>query len=249
MDEVLFGFHPVREALRARRRRLVVLLVRAGPQRGDRADLLRLAREAGVAIEEASPEALAKVAGPDSRTQGLVLVAGPIPEPSLDELLAPPPGAGPLLALDGVEDPQNFGAILRAADAAGARGVLVTRRRAPPLQGAVGRASAGALEHVPVTRVPNLVRALGEAREAGFWTLGADSSEGEPLFESPDRLWEGKLLVVLGAEGRGLRTGVRKQLDHRVRIPMQGQLDSMNVASAASVILFEALRRRNAARG
>jgi 23S rRNA (guanosine2251-2'-O)-methyltransferase len=103
------------------------------------------------------------------------------------------------------------------------------------------------VEHLPVARVPNLSRALEHLRREGFWTLGADPEAGDDLFDAPARVFEGDLAVVLGAEGRGLRPGVERLLDHRVRIPMAGRLASLNVATAAAVVLFEVLRRRRGA--
>jgi 23S rRNA (guanosine2251-2'-O)-methyltransferase len=147
------------------------------------------------------------------------------------------------VALDGVEDPQNLGAIIRVAEAAGAQGLVLTARRAPPLGAAVARASAGAVEHLPVARVGNLRRALQQLQGGGFWLIGADPAEGEDLFQSADRIWQGDLAVVFGAEGRGLRRGVLGLLDHRIRIPMLGQVGSLNVAAAAAVVLFEVVRR------
>jgi 23S rRNA (guanosine2251-2'-O)-methyltransferase len=152
-----------------------------------------------------------------------------------------------LVALDGVEDPQNLGAIARVAEAAGAQGLILTRRRSPPLSPAVARASAGAIEWLPVARVPNLPRALNVLKSKGFWAFGSDPEATEELFDLSDRQLSGDRVVVLGAEGRGLRRGIAQVLDHRVRIPMEGQVDSLNVSSAAAVVLFEFLRRSRVA--
>jgi 23S rRNA (guanosine2251-2'-O)-methyltransferase len=242
--EPLFGFHPVREALRARRRRLVRLHVRQGLRRPELAELRALARAAGVPVVEVPADALVRLA-PGARTQGLVLEAGPLPSPSLEELLAlGSPGGRLLAALDGVEDPQNVGALLRAADGAGAEGAILPERHAPPLAGAVARASAGALEHLPVARVVNLARALERAKQAGFWVMGLDPEAEASLFDTPDSLWQGDLVVVLGAEGTGLRHGIRRLADHRLSIPMRGRIGSLNVAAAGALALFEVARRR-----
>ena len=107
----------------------------------------------------------------------------------------------------------------------------------------MARASAGAVEHLPVSRIGNLRRALGQLKDGGFWVIGADAETGEDLFQTRDRIWQGDLVLVFGAEGRGLRRGVVDSLDHRVRIPMVGRVGSLNVASAAAVLLFELLRR------
>lgn len=244
--ELIFGLHPVREALRAGRRRLVRLRIQEDPRRGEPAELAELARAAGVAVERVSRQQLDAGLPIGAKSQGLVLEAGPLPVPPLEELqtLASPTGeARRLVALDGVEDPQNLGAIIRVAEAAGALGLILTARRAPPLGAAVARASAGAVEHLPVSRVGNLRRALDQLKKGGFWIIGSDADAGEDLFATPDRIWQGDLVLVFGAEGRGLRRGVVQRLDHRVRISMAGRVASLNVAAAAAVVLFEAVRR------
>jgi 23S rRNA (guanosine2251-2'-O)-methyltransferase len=173
----------------------------------------------------------------------VLLEAGPIPELALEELVPGPDEGAWLVAADGVEDPQNLGAILRVADAAGARGALLPERRAAPLSPAVGRASAGALEHLPVARVGNLARALHLLKEQGFWVHGAAPDAALDLYEAPDRLFDRRLVLVVGAEDRGLRPGVRAAVDTLYRIPMQGRVASLNVATATAVVLFEWARR------
>jgi len=210
--------------------------------------VVRLAETAGIPVVEVEAEALGRGAGPGSPDPVVALEAGPLPELDLAELIQQVGSAGSsnsprLVALDGVEDPQNVGAIARVAEGAGARGLILTQRRAPPLGPALARASAGAVEWLPVARVPNLPRALKLLKSEGFWTIGAEPEGAEPLFGMPARLTRGPLVVVLGAEGRGLRPGVLEQIDHRVRIPMAGQVASLNVATAAAVVLFELLRR------
>jgi 23S rRNA (guanosine2251-2'-O)-methyltransferase len=246
--ESLFGRHSIEEALRARRRRLTRLLIRKGPSRPELEPLVALAREAGVAVEQVEPQALPGGAGPaDAGYQGVVLEAGPLPE--LADVLAlaraVPASGRPrrLLALDGVEDPQNVGALVRVADAAGVDGLILTHRRSPPLSPALARASAGAIEWLPVARVPNLSRALATLQREGFWVIGADPEAGESLYDLGAPLLSGDCVLVLGAEGKGIRPGIRSALDHPVRIPMSGQVASLNVATAGAVILFELLRR------
>jgi 23S rRNA (guanosine2251-2'-O)-methyltransferase len=148
-----------------------------------------------------------------------------------------------LVALDGVEDPQNVGAIVRVADSAGVDGLILTHRRSPPLGPALARASAGAVEWLPVARVPNLRGALKLLKKEGFWALGAEPEGPVSLFDTPESITRGPLVVVLGSEGKGLRPGVLEEIDHRVRIPMAGRVASLNVATAAAVVLFELLRR------
>ncbi len=239
------GYHPVLEALRARRRPLRRLLLRDGVE-----EELRRLREAAAAarvpIEIGDSSA-------DREGRAVVLEAGPLPELDLEGLLATLPEAGAtprsLLALDGVEDPQNLGAIARVADGAGVLGLVLTRRRAPPLSPAVARASAGAIEWLPTARVPNLPRALEGLKRSGFWVFGADPEEGADLYTLPDRVLAGDRVWVLGAEGRGLRQAALRALDHRVRVPLRGRVASLNVATAAAVLLFEAARRDRLAPG
>jgi 23S rRNA (guanosine2251-2'-O)-methyltransferase len=240
--------HPVHEALRAGRREPIRLLIRQGPARGELEPVVEAARAAGVPVSQADADELQQLAGgTESNLQGVVLEARPLPELGAAEALAEEPGRAPggrlLVALDGVEDPQNVGAIVRVAEAAGASGLLLTDRRAPPLSPALARASAGAIEWLPVARVSNLGRGLETLQRKGFWLVGADPDARDSLYELPNRLLTGDLVVVLGAEGPGLRASVRAALDHPVRIPMMGRVASMNVATAGAVILFELLRR------
>jgi 23S rRNA (guanosine2251-2'-O)-methyltransferase len=174
----------------------------------------------------------------------VALLAGPLPEVSLGELSRAGEAPRTLVALDGVEDPQNVGAVARVAESCGASGLLLARRRAPPLGAAVSRASAGAIEWLPAARVANLGRALNTLKDKGFWVFGCDPEGAEDLFALPARVVAGDQLVVLGAEGRGLREGILRALDHRIRIPMAGRVGSLNVAAAAAVVLFELRRRR-----
>jgi 23S rRNA (guanosine2251-2'-O)-methyltransferase len=245
--ELLYGIHPVLEALRARRRKLHALRLRAGSAPAELAPLLEAARAVGVRIEEVPARDLTAGLAEDANHQGVVLAAGPLPWVELSALEAA--GASPrlLVALDQVEDPQNLGAIARVAEAAGAGGLLLTDRHSPPLSPAVARASAGAIEWLATARVPNLVRALNQLKSRGFWIFGAESGAPDSLFELPDRVVRGDRVVVLGAEGRGLRPGVQAAVDHRIRIPLAGRVASLNVASAAAVVLFELTRRSSPA--
>jgi len=224
--------HPVREALRARRRPLHRLWLDPGPE----SDPLRaLAEASGVPVSTVRPGR-----DGDAQEAGPRLEAGPLPELTVEALVADTAERpGTLVALDGVEDPQNLGAIARVAEAAGAAGLLLTQRRAPPLSPAVSRASAGAIEWLPVARVPNLRRAIAFLKMEGFWALGADPEGTDSIDDASGRWREGRHVLVLGAEGRGIRPGILQELDHRVRIPMVGRIASLNVATAAAVLLFE----------
>ena len=244
--ERLSGLHSCFEALRAGRRKFGTLLVKPGAERRPEvARVVELAQNRGVPVLERDFDP--GFAGEGINTQGVVLEAGPIEELEVEALAEPAQGPRLLIALDGVEDPQNVGALARVAEAAGCRGMLLSRRRAPPLSPTVARASAGAIEWLPVARVTNLSRGLNYLKNQGFWVVGADPAAPESLFCVPDRVLRGDLVVVMGAEGRGLRPEVEKWVDHPVRIEMQGEVASLNVSTAAAVLLFELQRRATAA--
>jgi 23S rRNA (guanosine2251-2'-O)-methyltransferase len=245
--ELLYGIHPVCEALRARRRRLARVRVREGASRPELEPALAAARAAGVPVEAIGAGEIGALLGPDANHQGILLEAGPLPVLDLAALCAAGRPPRTLVALDQVEDPQNLGAVARVAEASGASGLLLTERHSPPLSPAVSRASAGAIEWLPTARVPNLARALKELKSKGFWIFGAETDAPDPLFGLSSRVVAGERVVVFGAEGRGLRPGVLSAVDHRVRIPLGGHVASLNVATAAAVVLFELARRSSPA--
>lgn len=247
----LSGFHPVREALRAGRREFDRLWLRRDGQREGQAELAELARERGVRVEIVDGLALTQRLGSESNHQGVALKAGPIPELSLEALLefarSAQGGGSRLVALDGVEDPQNVGALARVAESAGVQGLILTQRRAPDLTPAISRASAGAIEWLRVGRVPNLGRALTSLQEAGYWIVAAGQNSESDLYELDDRILTGNLVIVLGAEGSGIRRSILAQADHRVEIPMRGRISSLNVSTAGAIILYDLLRRSESA--
>ena len=178
---------------------------------------------------------------PGLNHQGVVALTGPFRYTPLPELLlsAPKPA---VVFLDAVMDPHNLGSLLRSADGAGFAGVVVAARRAAGVTAAVRRVSAGASEFVPVARVTNLGRALDDARRAGLWTVGLDQDAAEDLWTS--HLMEPPVGLVLGSEDRGISPAVRRHCDAFVSIPHRGALDSLNVATAGAVAMFEVARRR-----
>jgi 23S rRNA (guanosine2251-2'-O)-methyltransferase len=168
---------------------------------------------------------------------------------SIEDLFAPDPSRTPgatrlVLALDGVEDPQNLGALLRVADGAGVDGILLTERRSAPVSPAAVKASAGAAEHLRIARVVNLVRALEELKERNLWVIGLDE-RGSADYDQFD--FTGSCVLVLGREGAGLHDLVRRTCDHLLRIPMAGGVSSLNVSAAGAVVLFEVARQRRLA--
>ncbi len=247
--EVLYGLHPVEEALRAGRRRFDHVLV-ARERRDDRLDrLVTQCRQAGIRIRQESREQLTDIAK-TSAHQGIVALVLPQEFLSLEDLFVPDPAkptaARLVLALDGVEDPQNLGALLRVADGAGIDGVIFTERRAAPLTPAAVKASAGAAEHLRIARVVNLVRALEDLKRRNLWVVGLD--ERAPIsYDQFDLTCD--LVIVLGREGAGLHDLVRRTCDHLLRIPMAGGVSSLNVSAAGAVVLYEAARQRRVAAG
>jgi 23S rRNA (guanosine2251-2'-O)-methyltransferase len=177
--------------------------------------------------------------------QGVVAMVRPQENLALEDLFEPAPafpGAARLvLALDGVEDPQNLGALLRVADGAGVDGIVLTERRSAPLSPVAVKASAGAAEHLRIARVVNLVRALEELKEQNLWIVGLDE-RGTADYDQFDLT--GNCVLVLGREGAGLHDLVRKTCDHLLRIPMAGGVSSLNVSAAGAVVLYEAFRQR-----
>jgi len=237
----------VREALAARRRRLIRLRLRASDRREEWEELAKAAAAAGIPVETLPRGKSVGAEDEGGGGRGIELEAGPLPEVDLEDLLGVGSGSTTLVALDGVEDPQNLGAIARVAEGAGANGLILTRRRSPPLSPAVARASAGAIEWLPVARVPNLPRALNLLKKQGFWVFGCDPEAPDAVFDLSDRQLRGDRVVVLGAEGKGLRRGVEQVIDHSVRVPMAGRIHSLNVATTAAVLLYEFRRRSDLA--
>ena len=243
--EVLFGLHPVEEALRSGVRRFDhICIARERLHQGDShrlAEIASLARATGVPLRTEPRDALTRLAGTAAH-QGVVAVVQERAFLDLEDLLE---GKEPrlLLALDGVEDPQNLGALLRTAECAGVDGVLLTERRSAPLSAVAIKASAGAAEHLRLARVVNLVRALETLKERNLWIVGLD--ERSPTdYDRYD--FRSNTVIVLGREGAGLHDLVRRTCDHLLRIPMAGQVDSLNVSAAGAVVLFEAARQRRA---
>ncbi len=267
--EVLYGLHPVEEAVRSGARRLDSVLL-ARDRKNDR--LAAACREAGVRVSLESREQLTRLARTDAH-QGVVALVRERSFLTIEDLLAAPgsvrgdaaslpnpsnpqltPQANPsnpkhatprhrfFLALDGIEDPHNLGALLRTADGAGVDGVILPERRSAPISATVAKTSSGASEHVRIARVTNLVRALEQMKAANVWVIGLDE-RGKPDYSDFD--FRTDCVLVLGREGAGLHDLVKKTCDHLLRIPMAGQIASLNVSVAGAVVMYEAMRQRS----
>jgi 23S rRNA (guanosine2251-2'-O)-methyltransferase len=242
--EKLTGIHAVKEALAARRPVQSVLIARG--RHGDRLEeIVRLARRNGVSVRFEERPQVDRAAGTRDH-QGVIALIAAEASVSLEELLTregSPAKSGLLVLLDGVEDPQNLGAVIRTSLAAGAGGVVIPERRAAGLTEAAVRASAGAAAHLRVARVTNLARAMEEIKAVGYWLVGLDE-RAESRHTDIDL--SGPIAVVLGGEGKGLHQLVKDRCDFVVSIPTSGPVRSLNVSVAAGVVLFEVVRQRGA---
>lgn len=227
------GRRPVAEALRAGRRLREVVVTDPSAV----ADVVAAARDARVAVRTAHRAALDELAG-GVRHQGVVAVAPPFPYVVLDEIGEP----DLVVVLDGVTDPQNLGAIARSAEAAGAGALVLPKRRAAHVTPAAEKASAGAFSWLRVALVPNVVRALEDLATRGYWSVGLAGDAPEALWDST--LLDGRVVLVIGAEGAGLSRLVGERVDARLAIPLGGHVASLNASAAAAVALFEIARRR-----
>jgi 23S rRNA (guanosine2251-2'-O)-methyltransferase len=231
-QETIYGVRPVIESLRSHRREVFEVLDAAGNK-----EVAEAAAASGIPVKRVSRARIEDLARGGAH-QGVVARVGSHPYSDLDEILTVP---DPLVVvLDGVTDPRNLGAVLRAADGSGASGVVIPKDRAAGVTAAAVKASAGASEHVPVARETNLRRTIDRMKEAGLWVYAAEA--GGTTYTELDLT--GPAALVLGSEGRGVRRLVREGCDEALSIPMLGTVGSLNVSVAAAVLLYEARRQR-----
>jgi 23S rRNA (guanosine2251-2'-O)-methyltransferase len=232
---VVYGRNPVRELIRAARRPVHAVWA-----------LAQVAEEpwlAGCAVEVRERDALGRAAG-SADHQGVVAFTDPYPFADPHDLLDAP---GPLVLLDAVQDPRNLGAVARVAEGAGAAGLIVPRRGSPGVTAVACKASAGAVEHLPVAQADNLASLVHDAAGSGRWSAGA-VAPGEPDAEDYRTVaWDDAVMLVLGAEGAGLRPRLRAVCDRLVTIPMRGHVASLNLSIAAAILVFEVARTRDSA--
>jgi 23S rRNA (guanosine2251-2'-O)-methyltransferase len=234
--DALYGINAVKEAIHLRP--VEYVMVTEGHHGPRVQEIIGACRAAGIPLRFAPPFALERVAGTPQH-QHVVAVCS---AKAYDDLTTLTSAESPLLiVLDGVQDPANLGAIVRTAVAAGANGVVIPERRAAGLSPAVARAAAGALEHMKVARVTNLVRTLVDLKERGIWVYGFEVQASKSYF---DLDYSGACALVLGGEGRGLHRLAREACDDVAHIPLHGPVQSLNVSVAAGVVLYEAARQR-----
>lgn len=241
VGSVIYGVHPVLETLRAGKRTVAEVYLAKGPTVSP--ELGRRLADSKIVVTRKSGDELRSLTR-SSHHQGVAARVGPYPYAGLEDFISRGEHAtGPLVVLDEVQDPVNVGTILRSAGCLGALGVILTRDRAAPITPVAEKASAGAAAHVAVARVVNLVRAIGQLKDAGYWIYAADSTGGTSCYDVDIG---GKVALVFGSEGKGLRRLVREKCDLAVSIPMAGEIESLNVSQAVAILLSECLRQNSA---
>lgn len=239
-DNFVFGYHAVAEALKEGRGNKLFLSEEA---RGEKIDRLKeMAREKAVPVKWVPKQKLDTMSDQGVH-QGMILAITPYQYLTLDELLAQTKEQPLYLILDNLEDPHNFGSIMRTADASGVDGIIIPKHRAVGITPIVVKTSTGAVEHIPVARVTNLTQAVQQLKKAGFWIFGTDMSG------SDYRTWnaQGAVGLIIGNEGRGMGEGLKKEVDQMLTIPMTGHVQSLNASVAAGLLMYQAFTSRNGA--
>ncbi len=242
-DDVLYGINPVREALRGNRRAFELFIQNAGTDQRI-AKLAALAEERQIPVRRRERADLERLAG-NPHHQGIVLRVAPFEYLDLETYLSGKKDSGEtifLLLLDGIQDPQNLGALIRSAACAGLQAVVIPKDRACGVTPVVEKASAGAVETVPVIQVTNLVQAIELLKQSGCWVFGLDGTADKDIY-NPD--YSGNLVLVVGGEGEGIRPLVRKHCDLLLSIPQYGGVSSLNASVAGGIVMFEAARQRH----
>ncbi len=241
MSDVIYGRHPVLEALRAGEKVQRLLVAKGTQSGGPLADVLKLAQEHGVRVVWVERRELDKLGGVH---QGVAAEIAEHRYADVEDILARAKAQGEpalILALDAIQDVNNLGSLIRTADAVGAHGVILPGHRAAGVTPAVRKASAGAVAHLPIAQVTNLTRTLEDLKQQGVWVVGLDMA-GQQAYDQYD--WSTPTALVVGSEGKGLGRLVAQTCDVLVRLPMRGHVDSLNAAVAGSIVLYHAWRSR-----
>ncbi len=221
------------------------LLVKKGESEGTIKVIIALAKEKGVVIKEMVKEKMDEISN-TGKHQGVIAYCAAHEYAGIDDCfkLAEEKNENPfIIVLDGITDPHNLGAIIRTANAVGVHGVIIPKRRSVGLTAVVGKTSAGAIQYVPVARVVNIKNCIDDLKKKGVWVACSDM-DGESLYEANSKLLDGPLAIVIGNEGSGVSRLIRESCDFTVSIPMLGEIGSLNASVAASVLMYEVLRRR-----
>lgn len=241
-EEIIYGRNAVTEAIRSG---IPVnkILISTGEISGSLKAIVGLAKERHIVYQFTDKNKLNEIAGTKNH-QGVVLYTAAGEYCEIDDILKKAETAGEdpfVILLDEIQDPHNFGAILRTADAVGAHGIVIPKRRSVQLTGTVAKISAGASVHVPVARVSNISAAIDALKEAGLWIAGTDLSGSVPFYQAD---LKGPIGIVIGGEGTGMSPLVAKKCDFIVTIPMRGAISSLNASVAAGVVLYEIFKER-----
>ncbi|UNK17982.1 23S rRNA (guanosine(2251)-2'-O)-methyltransferase RlmB [Paenibacillus sp. N3/727] len=242
-EEIIAGKHSVTEALRSGRT-INKIWIAENAQKHLTMPIIAEARKLGIVIQNVDKRKLDQMV-PGVQHQGVVAQAAPYAYVEVDDLLkiAEDKGQAPfLLILDEIEDPHNLGSILRTADCTGAHGVILPKRRSAQITATVSKTSAGAVEYVPVARVTNLAQTIEQLKEMGVWVVGTVVDAVEEIYDT--EVFNGPVAIVIGNESKGMGRLIREKCDVLVKLPMAGQINSLNASVAAGVVMYEVLRRR-----
>jgi len=242
-NEIIYGKNTIETLLESNKRKINKIFLAKGIKFDSKIQkIIEIARNNGIIIQDVPREKLDSIA-PGSH-QGIAASVSPIEYIDFDDFLnnmKANPEQSLVLILDGVEDPYNFGSIIRTAFAAGANGIIIPKRRSSPVTATVEKASAGAVQNIPIIQVTNINSAIEKLKEANFWIIGAESSGDKYYF---DVNYDMNCALVLGGEGKGISQLVKKHCDFLVKIPMPGKINSLNVANAASIMIYEIVRQK-----
>lgn len=240
-DELLYGINAVTEALRGKRK-VSELFLSGDPDDRRLARIIQLAKEREVPVRMRQKQDIRRLTGTDHH-QGVALKVEPFPYAELDDIVSATKDCREslVLLLDSIQDPANLGALVRSAACAGVAGIIITKDRSVGVTPSVERVSAGAVETVPIARVTNLVQAMAQLKEAGFWIYGLADDAPAAIYRQK---LSGRVALLVGSEGEGIRPLVKKGCDLLVSIPMQGGVSSLNAAVAGSIAIFEVVRQK-----
>ena len=236
----IYGLIPVLEALRAKRRRIEEIILAEGNRLARLEELLTLARRVNIPVRHYKRQYLDNLAN-GANHQGVIAIASEAKFTDLMDVIVPSTEKPLYVLLDSVEDPHNLGAIIRTAECAGAKAVIIPEHHSVGLTETVSKSSAGALEYLPIVQVTNLVQTIDELKSQNIWVIGVEA-EGKTNYTDWD--FQVATAVVLGSEGKGIRRLVKEHCDSLVSIPLLGNVTSLNVSVAAAIVLYEAVRQR-----
>jgi 23S rRNA (guanosine2251-2'-O)-methyltransferase len=245
-EEYITGKNPVIEALKANRD-INKILIAEGSQRGQMTQIIQLAKETNVLVQFVPKKKIDQLT--DTIHQGVLAFVAAYQYAEIDDLFqaAEKRNEPPFfLLLDEIEDPHNLGSIMRTADAVGAHGIIIPKRRAVGLTATVAKASTGAIEHIPVVRVTNMARTIEELKERGVWIAGTDASGKEDYRQMDGTL---PLGLIIGSEGKGMGRLIKEKCDFLIRLPMAGKVTSLNASVAAALLMYEVYRKRHPLEG